>query len=121
MNRRNLVGQLALLAVGAALAFATFLALPAVFRFVVTIEPAEVTELRRAPNVARVETPVRPHDATRRIIHVLDYHWVPCELHEGPEPYEQHLRTWSPSRPSRCPCCATWRPTTGSRPCTWKA
>jgi hypothetical protein len=91
MNRRNLGGLAVLLAGAAALAFAAFLALPAVFLSVLSPEPAIVAELRQAPHVARVEAPVRPHDAARRLIHVLDYHWVPRELHEGPEPYEHFL------------------------------
>jgi hypothetical protein len=91
MNKRNFGGLAVLLAGAASLAFAAFLALPAAFRLALAPEPADVAELRQAPHVARVEAPVRPHDATRRIIHVLDYHWVPRELYEGPEPYEEHL------------------------------
>jgi hypothetical protein len=85
MTRRNLGGLAALLAGAGALAFAV------VVRFDLWPESADVAELRLAPHVMRVEAPVRPWRTNRRIIHVLDYHWVPRELHEGPEPYEQHL------------------------------
>jgi hypothetical protein len=54
-------------------------------------EPPDVAALRRAPHVARVAAPVRPQEARRRLVHVLDYHWVPRELQEGPEPYARHL------------------------------
>jgi hypothetical protein len=120
MRGRHLGGLAVLLAGAAFLAFAVFLTLPAVFRLVLAPEPADVAELRQAPHVARVEAPVRPHDAARRLIHVLDYHWVPRELHEGPEPYEEHLADVAAVQREQVPCCATWRPTTGSRPCTWK-
>jgi hypothetical protein len=73
------------------LAGAAFLVFAIVHRFGLWPEPAEVAELFRAPHVVRVEAPVRPWRTDRRIIHILDYHWTPRELHEGPEPYERHL------------------------------
>jgi hypothetical protein len=72
--RRRLTALAFLLAGAASLAFAAFLALPVVFRFVLSPEPADVAELRHAPHVARVEAPVRPWRMERLIIHILDYH-----------------------------------------------
>jgi hypothetical protein len=47
--------------------------------------------LHSAPHVARVEVLIDLWNARRRLIHVCDYHLVPPELHEGPEPYRQHV------------------------------
>jgi hypothetical protein len=44
-----------------------------------------------APHVVRVEVPVSQWNAQRRIVHVLAYHLVPREMHEGQETYEQHV------------------------------
>jgi hypothetical protein len=93
--RRRLTALAFLLAGAALLAVAAFLALPVVFRSVLPPEPADVAAVRLAPHVARiearVEARVRPQDARRRLVHVLDFHLVPRELHEGPEPYARHL------------------------------
>jgi hypothetical protein len=47
--------------------------------------------LSSAPHVVRVEVPINFWRVQRRIVHVLNYHRVPRELHEGPGPYEQHV------------------------------
>jgi hypothetical protein len=85
MFRRNL-GGLAVLLAGAAL-----LTVVLNYRLGLWPEPADVADLRQAPHVARVDAHVHPWLPQRRIIHILDYHLVPRKLHEGPEPYEQHV------------------------------
>jgi hypothetical protein len=85
LSRRNL-GGLAVLIAGVASLIAVL-----VYRLGLWPEPAEVAELQQAQHVASVEAPDRPWRTDRRIIHILDYHWTPRELHEGPEPYERHL------------------------------
>jgi hypothetical protein len=47
--------------------------------------------LRQAPGVAQVEVPVRPLWASRHVIHVLDYPFVPRARYNGPIPYEKFL------------------------------
>jgi hypothetical protein len=85
MFRRKL-GGLAVLLAGAAL-----LTVVLIYCLGLWPEPVDVAASRQAPHVVRVDVPVNLWKAKRRIIHILDHHLVPRELHEGPEPHEQHV------------------------------